>query len=144
MKKAVKVLPLVLLMFLATAARAHAQRLDDIVEIIAFAWQHADTRTLVAMSAREGIVIETKDGRMGPLASRQAGAVLRRLFGDRETVSIRPNMAQMVGGTPRRAFGEITWVTRAPDTTESERLTVYLELVLEGDRWRITQIRMLP
>lgn len=139
-----KVVPLVLMMVFATASRVHAQRLDDFVEIVAFAWQHADTRTLVAMAAREGIVIETRDGRMGPLASRQASAVLRRLFGERETISIRPNMAQMVGGTPRRAFGEIIWITRAPDTTESERLTVYFELVLEGDRWRIAQIRMLP
>jgi hypothetical protein len=81
---------------------------------------------------------------MGPLGDRQASAVLRRLFADRQTVSTRPGMVQMVGGQPRRAFGEVTWITRAPDTTESERLTVLLELVFEGDRWRITQIRMLP
>lgn len=122
----------------------HAQRLDDIVDIIAFAWSHGEARALVAMGARDGIYIETPDGRMGPLGVRQAAAVLRKLFDDRETISIRPGMTQVVGGSPRRAFSEITWITRAPDTTQQERLTVFLELVLENDRWHITQIRLLP
>ena len=135
---------MILMLVLMKASSAHAQRLDDIVGIIAFAWSHGDARTVVAMGAREGIQFETRDGRMGPLGDRQAAAVLRRLFSDRQTVATRPGMIQMVGGTPQRAFGEITWITRAPDTTQSERLTVLLELVLEGDRWRITQIRMLP
>jgi hypothetical protein len=136
--------PLLVALLLVGAAPADAQRLDDIVEIIAFAWSHSDTRTVVAMSAREGINIENAEGRMGPLGSRQAHAVLRRVFAERETLSIQPGMVQMVGGTPRRAFGEFTWVSRAPDTTQSERLTVFLEFVFESDRWRITQIRMLP
>lgn len=139
-----KSVPLLFVLVLMKTSAAQAQRLDDIVEIIAFAWSHADARTVVAMGAREGIQFETQDGRMGPLGSRQAHAVLRRLFNDLETVSTRPGMVQMVGGTPRRAFGEITWIVRAPDTTQSERHTVLFELVFEGDRWRITQIRMLP
>jgi hypothetical protein len=135
---------MIFMMVLMKTSSAHAQRLEDIVEIIAFAWSHGDVRTVVAMGANQGIQFETREGRMGPLGDRQASAVLRRLFADRQTVSTRPGMVQMVGGQPRRAFGEVTWITRAPDTTESERLTVLLELVFEGDRWRITQIRMLP
>lgn len=123
---------------------AHAQRLDDIVDIITFAWSHGEARALVAMAARDGISIESPQGRMGPLGARQATAVLRKLFDDRETISIRPGMTEVVGGSPRRAFSEITWITRAPDTTQPERLTVFLELVLENDRWHITQIRLLP
>lgn len=134
---------MLLVLVLMKSTEAHAQRLDDIVEIIAFAWSHADARTVVAMAAREGIQFETREGRMGPLRSRQATAVLRRVFADRETITTSPGMIQIVGGSPRRAFGEITWVTRAPDTTQSESLTVLLELVFEGERWRITQIRML-
>ena len=143
MRRIKHLVPLLFIMVLLRTSDAQAQRLDDIVEIIAFAWSHADVRTVVAMGAREGIQFETRDGRMGPLGSRQAHAVLRRVFNDRQTVSTRPGMVQMVGGTPRRAFGEITWITRAPDTTQSEPLTVLFELVFEGDRWRITQIRML-
>jgi hypothetical protein len=126
------------------AAPASAQRLDDIVDILTFAWSHGDTRALAAMAARDGISIETKEGRMGPLGSRQANAVLRRLLDERQTVSIRQGVTQEVGGTPRRAFSEIRWIVRTPDTTQPERLTIFIELVHEGERWRITQIRMLP
>ena len=122
---------------------AQAQRLDDIVLHFADAWAHGDARALVALSAREGISIETRDARSGPLGSRQAVAVLRRHFEERETISIRPGMMQVVGGTPRRAFCEITWITRAPDTTEPERATIFVELVLAEERWQITQIRLL-
>lgn len=139
-----KILSLLIALMLAKASAAQAQRLDDIVDIIAFAWSHGEAKALVAMAARDGIYIETREGRMGPLGGRQAGAVLRRIFEERETVALRPGMVQIVGGAPRRAFAEIAWLTRAPDTTQPERLTVFLELVQDGVRWRITQIRMLP
>lgn len=137
-------IPLLVAVMLLMASQAHAQRLDDIVDIVRFAWSNSDAKAVAAMGASDGISIETKAGRMGPLRTRQANAVLRRVFEERETVSMRPGKTQIVGGTPRRAFSEITWVTRAPDTTESERITILLELVQEGERWRITQIRMLP
>lgn len=138
------ILPLLVVIALTKTSTAHAQRLDDIVDIIAFAWSHGDAKALVAMGAREGIAIETPDSRSGPVGARQAVAVLRRIFGDRQTVALRQGMVQVVGGSPRRAFAEITWIARAPDTTQPERYTIYLELVLEGERWHITQIRMLP
>jgi hypothetical protein len=128
---------------LFTVRSAHAQRLDDIMLHVADAWSHRDTRALVALSAREGISIETRDARTGPLGARQAAAVLRKLFEERETISIRPGMMQVVGGSPRRAFCEITWITRAPETTEPERATIFVELVMLDDRWQITQIRLL-
>lgn len=136
--------PLLVVIMLLKASHAHAQRLDDIVDIVRFAWSNSDAKAVAAMGASDGISIETRNGRMGPLRTRQVNAVLRRLFEERETVSIHPGRTQIVGGSPRRAFSEITWVTRAPDTTEPERITILLELVQEGERWRITQIRMLP
>ena len=129
---------------LLQVAPAHAQRLDDIIDILAFAWSHGDTKALAAMAAREGISIETREGRMGPLRPRQASAVLRRMLDERETVSIRPGVTEVVGGSPRRAFSELRWVSRTPGTNQPERLTIFIEFVHEGDRWRITQIRMLP
>ena len=144
MRNSRRILALAFAISLLKAAPAHAQRLDDIVSIVTLAWSQGDTRVLAAMAARDGISIETKEGRMGPLGPRQASAVLRRLLEDRETVSIRQGQTHVVGGSPRRAFSEIRWTTRAPDTTQSERLTIFIELVQEGERWRITQIRMLP
>jgi len=126
------------------AGTAHAQRLDDIVLHVMDAWAHGDAKALVALSAREGVAIEGREVRTGPLGSRQAAAVLRRIFDERQTVSIRPGMMQIVGGSPRRAFVEMSWTTRAPETTQPERLKVFLEFVLLEDRWQITQIRLLP
>lgn len=138
------IIPLLVTIALLRASDARAQRLDDIVDIVRFAWSQSDAKAVAAMSARGGVSIETREGRLGPLGTRQANAVLRRLFEERETVSMRIGRTQVVGGSPRRAFSEITWIARAPDTTEPERITVLLELVQEGENWRITQIRMLP
>lgn len=135
---------LVFALALLNVRAAHAQRLDDIVLHLTDAWAHGDARAVVALSTRDGLLIETRDSRTGPLGSRQAAAVLRRLFEDRQTISIKPGMTQVMSGTPRRAFAEITWITRAPDTTEMERLTVFIEFVLADERWQITQIRLLP
>jgi hypothetical protein len=123
---------------------ANAQRPDVIVEAIAMAFTQGQAKMLVALAAHQGISIETSEGQMGPLGARQATAVLRALFGDRQTVSVRPGSTHVVGGSPPRAFTEFTWVTRAPDTTQPERNTVVLELVKEGNTWRITQIRLRP
>jgi hypothetical protein len=139
-----KIASVLFALFVLRVPVAHAQRLDDIVLHVADAWSHRDARAVVALSARDGVSIETRDSRSGPLGTRQATAVLRKLFEERETVSIRPGMMQVVGGSPRRAFCEITWITRAPDTTELERVTIFVELMLADERWQITQIRLLP
>lgn len=144
MKTQKKIAPLILAFVLMHVSVAHAQRLDDIMLHVADAWAHGDARAVLALATREGISIETRDSRSGPLGNRQAAAVLRRLFDERETIAIRPGLMQVVGGTPPRAFCEITWITRAPDTTEPERATIFVELVLADERWQITQIRLLP
>jgi hypothetical protein len=48
-----------------------------------------------------------------------------------------------VGGQPARAFGEITWTTRARGTTIPERANLFVAFVREGDAWRITEIRLM-
>jgi hypothetical protein len=52
-------------------------------------------------------------------------------------------MSRTVGGTPTRAFGEISWTTRARGTTIPERATIFVAFVLEDERWRITEIRLI-
>lgn len=144
MRNVKRILPLLLLMAALRTTSAHAQRLDDIVLHVADSFARGDAKTLAALVWRNGVSIETGSDRNAPLGPRQAAAVLRRLFDDRVTVSAKPGITQIVGGTPRRAFAEITWVTRAPDTTQPERSTIYLELVLSDERWQITQIRLRP
>jgi hypothetical protein len=65
------------------------------------------------------------------------------MFEDRESVSATPRVGRAVGGQPARAFGEITWTTRARGTTIPERANLFVAFVREGDAWRITEIRLM-
>lgn len=128
---------------LALAARAHAQDLDQVLDNFAAAWARGDAGAIARLAARNGLSIDLGGSPVGPLSPRQAAALLRRIFEDRETVVIRAGMAQVVGGDPPRAFGEVAWATRSRGTTIPERATVFLALVREDGHWRITQIRLL-
>lgn len=141
MKRRLTLLPVVLL--LAVAAPLHAQELERALDRFANAWAHGDAAAVAALAARSGLSIDVDGGPVGPLGARQAAAMLRRLFDEHETVLLRAGLAQVVGGAPPRAFGELAWLTRTRGTTIPERSTVFLALVHENDGWRITQIRLL-
>jgi hypothetical protein len=132
-----------LLLFVALPRSASAQQVQQVVRQIAAAWAKGDVQTIASYASRSGISLDLKQGELGPLAPRQASAILRRVFDLLETVSIQEGMTQVVGGTPARAFGELSWTSRVKGTTIAERATVYFEFVVEGDRWHITQIRLL-
>jgi hypothetical protein len=136
-------LALALALLLAVAGAARAQSLEDALGRFANAWARGDAPALASLISRGGVAIDIGGGPVGPLGARQATAVLHRLFDDRETVGARARLAQVVGGAPIRAFGEIVWRTRFHGTTESEEITVFLALVRERDGWRINQIRLL-
>jgi hypothetical protein len=125
------------------AAPAAAQDLQQTLERAAAALHRGDAGALAGLGASGGISVDLDGRSVGPLGRRQAAAVLRRLFADAESVGVRTNMSRAVGGDPPRAFGEIAWTTRARGTTIPERATVFVALVREDDRWRITEIRLL-
>lgn len=131
----------VLLLLIASPARA--QDLSAVVDRVAGSWGRGDASGIVAHAARGGISLDVDGERVGPLAPRQAAAVLRRLFDQKETVSANAGKARAVGGSPQKGFGEIAWVMRARGTTIPERATVVLALVREDDRWRVTEIRLM-
>ncbi len=120
---------------------ARAQDLEPLVDRLAHAWNRADANTIASFASREGVSIELGGARVGPLPARQAAAALRRLFDSFETVAVRAGQHRIVGGSPKRAFVEITWTTLARGTTVPERSTVFLGLSFEADRWRVTEIR---
>jgi hypothetical protein len=143
-------LPVLLLPVLLGAAilamapgAAEAQNLDQTLERIAAAWHRADAGTIAGHAARGGISLNLDGQAVGPLPPRQAGAGIRRVFEDRESLGVRSTMSRTVGGSPPRAFGEINWTTRARGTTIPERATIFVALVLEDERWRITEIRLI-
>ncbi len=127
----------------ALAPPARAQELNDVLARFAAAWARGDAGGLAALVSRNGVTIDIGGGEIGPLGGRQAAAVLRRLFDERETTAVQARFAQVVGGAPTRAFGEIRWRARSRGTTESEGATIFLALVRENGTWRINQIRLL-
>jgi hypothetical protein len=127
----------------AAAARAQEAQLERVLSALASSWARGDAVGLAASGAAAGLVLEIDGETIGPLAPRQAAAVLRRLFVDRETVRLDHGMARVVGGSPLRAFGEFAWIARADGTTIPERAVVFVAFVWEDDAWRITQIRLL-
>jgi hypothetical protein len=120
-----------------------AQDLDRTLDRIAAAWHKGDASAVAGLAARSGISLNVDGRAVGPLAPRQAAAVIRRVFEDRESLSVRSNMTRGAGGSPARAFGEITWTTRARGTTIPGRDTIFVAFVHEDDQWRITEIRLI-
>lgn len=126
-----------------SAPAASAQSLQPVLQSVAHAWHRADVGTITGLSARAGISLDVDGSSVGPLGPRQSAAVLRGVFEGRQSVSATPSMSRTVGGQPGRAFGEITWTTRARGTTIPERATLFIAFVQEGDSWRITEIRLM-
>lgn len=127
----------------ALSGQQPARDLDRFVERIAAAWGRGNVGPIVAHASPEGLTLELGDAAVGPLTSRQAAAELRRLFERHETVQVRVGTTRVVGGSPPRAFGELTWRFRVEGTTIPETRTVFFALVEEDGAWRLTQIRVL-
>lgn len=131
------------LLLVAGSRPAAAQELRPLLERVANALQRGDVGGIAALAANAGMSLDVDGRNVGPLGQRQTAAVLRRLFEDREAVTTRVSTIREVGGDPARAFGEITWSTRARGTTIPERATVFVALVREENGWRVTEIRLL-
>jgi len=134
----------VLLIGLPSAARA--QDTDDLqstFRVVSALWARSDAAALVRQMAPGGVSIDVGDGPMGPLADRQASALLRQLFGEGETVGIRPGMLERVGGRPARGFGAIVWTTLPRGTQVPVRRTVYFGLEWIDGAWRVSEIRLI-
>jgi hypothetical protein len=125
------------------SAAVSAQDLDPVLRRVASAWHKGDARAIADLRSDAGISLDIDGSSVGPLGARQAAAVLRRVFDDRESVAASPGVGRAVGGQPARAFGEITWTTRARGTTIPERATLLVAFVREDDAWRITEIRLM-
>lgn len=126
-----------------TAQHASAQDLKPVLQRVAAAWHRGDVGSITALGAHGGMTLHVEGNAVGPVGPRQASAILRRVFQDRESVSAGSNNGRTVGGEPARAFGEIIWTTRARGTTIPERVTVFIAFVREDDTWRITEIRLM-
>ena len=130
------------LLFFRTVTVGHAQSVETVMDQFASYWASGDASSIASLAAENGITLDLERKHSGPLRERQAAAVLRNLFEQRETIQVRRAAPQMVGGQPPRAFGEVTWMMQPRGTTIPERVTVFVAWVLQKDRWRITEIRL--
>jgi hypothetical protein len=129
---------------LAFAPRAASgQELAPTIERVAAAWQRGDVGILTGLAARNGISLDVDGRSVGPLPARQAGAVLRRVFEERDNIGVRATMTRTVAGSPPSAFAEFAWSVKARGTTIPESARLFIAFVLEDERWRITEIRLL-
>ena len=134
----------VFLLLLCASAELRAQEADDFMARVAAAWRKGDAEAVTAMGDRDGISIEVEGTHVGSIAPRQAAAVLRRVFADRETLKAVAGPARTVAGNKRRAYAEIVWEHRARGTTQSQKINVFIAAARDGAVWRITEIRLMP
>lgn len=128
---------------LAAATSASGQDIGPAANRLAQAWASADVNTLGGQAAKTGLSLDVGGERVGPVSSRQASAILKRVFDERETMSARVGSAREMHGENRRAFVELTWVTRSRGTSIPDSTTVLFSLELDGEQWRITEIRLM-
>jgi len=137
-------LALAVLLALLLPGAVGAQELGPFTRELVVTWARGDAGDIAALIAASGVSINVEGQANGPLARRQAGATLRRMFADVETVSITLASKKVVPGSkPPRAWLELVWTRRARGTTIPDQRTVFVALVGEGDEWRITDIRLL-
>ena len=146
--KKTHLLPLVaLLAALAAPPPAAAQEpapLAEFVAAVARLWAAGDADGLVGLAPSGGrILLDLGGDAPGEVQPRNAGAALRRLFAERETVSVRPARATVSGGSPLRGFGELSWTSRSRGVREAHSATVYVGTVHEDGAWRIRELRVL-
>lgn len=147
-----RLLPLALAMLLALFApsgaaaqqQSSAASLSGFVATVARLWAGGEADALMELAPDDGrILLDLAGEGPGEVQPRNAAAALRRLFGERETVSVRPTGATVSGGTPLRGFGELTWVARPRGVSETLPSVVYVGGVWEDGAWRIRELRVL-
>ncbi|MEJ2187106.1 MAG: hypothetical protein P8Z36_14415 [Gemmatimonadota bacterium] len=135
---------LTLLALVATHAAAQQDStLDRAASRVVRQWAEGNAAGLAALASADGLSVELDGRPLGPLHARQAAAALRRLFDQRETISIYPGMSGRVAGDDNSAFVEFDWIVRISGTTIPEHVTVFVALKRENNSWRVTEIRVL-
>ena len=132
-----------LVLLLSAHAEVHAQDADGFMARVAAAWRKSDAEAVSALGDPDGISIEVDGRHVGSIAPRQAAAVLRRVFSDRETTKAVAGPARTMPGNARRAYSEIVWEHRVRGTTQPVKINVFIAAARDGAAWRITEIRLM-
>ena len=147
--KTMRIIPILLALLLAllprgAAAQQDASSLSSFVATVSRLWAAGDADEIVALAPEDGrILLDLAGEGPGEVQPRNAAAALRRLFADRENVTVRASRVTISGGTPLRGFGELTWIARPRGVTDTQSSVVYVGAVWEGNAWRLRELRVL-
>jgi hypothetical protein len=139
-----RALSTVVLALFVAHSHGHAQSVNAFIAKVATAWSRGDVDAITAAIHPAGIALEVEGTHVGAITPRQAAAVLRKVFEDRETIRATAGAARLLPGDDRRAYAEIVWERRARGTTQPQHVNVFIALAREGREWRITEIRLMP
>jgi hypothetical protein len=143
-KRIVPIALALLLALLAPRGVAAQQELAPFVANMARLWAAGDADAIVQLAPPDGrIRLDLIGEGPGEVQPRNAAAALRRLFGERENVSVRATRVTISGGTPLRGFGELSWIARPRGVSDTLSSVVYVGAVWEDGAWRIHELRVL-
>jgi hypothetical protein len=126
------------------AAQQDAAPLAAFVATVSRLWTAGAADEIVALAPADGrILLDLAGEGPGEVQPRNAAAALRRLFAERENVSVRASRVTISGGAPLRGFGELTWIARPRAVTETLSSVVYVGAVWEDGGWRIRELRVM-
>jgi hypothetical protein len=117
--------------------------LDQAVQRFAGAWIEKDTPLLRSFLAQDGIRLRLPDEEHQLLRPRQAQAAFDTYLGKYEGGAAEVRMVSIAEGNPDRGFAELRWRTRSPGLSDPVILTLFLAYAREGERWVVTEIRIL-
>lgn len=117
--------------------------LEPVALRFAEAWQAADGQALGGMLRSSGIHMDLRRERHVSIQPRQAQAALREFLhgfsrGEAQVVQAAP-----AGGDPRKGFADIRWRTQSLGGGVEVTFTVFVAFALEGEGWRVTEVRVL-
>lgn len=143
-----RIFPILLALLLGApaplAAQQDASSLSQFVATVSRHWAAGDADEIVSLAPEDGrILLDLAGEGPGEVQPRNAAAALRRLFGERENVSVRASRVTVSGGTPLRGFGELTWISRPRGVTDTLSSVVYIGTVWEDGAWRVRELRVL-
>ena len=123
-----------------TRAQSAPQQAPIAAVAAAGSWSAGDADAIAQVLSPAGVALQLF-GESHPAAGvRQARTALAELLG--RDGSARVVRVEMLGGAPQRGFAELSWEVSAPGSPEGLRNVVFLGFVLEGDSWKIAEIRV--
>lgn len=119
-------------------------RMAQTANAFAQAWALGDVDEVAEHLSQGGILLRLDGPARAALPARQAFAALREHLRGYDEGTVLVARTAPVAGNPDRGFAELRWSARVSGTSHRVERSVYLGLVRHGERWRVSEIRLIP